>query len=40
MAEIPPKQVEATRTIIFKSFGPKKIEKINIEHRGGVFSQF
>ena len=40
MAEIPPKQVEGTRTIIFKSFGPKKVKKINIEHRGAVLSQF
>ena len=40
MAQIPPKQVEGTRIIIFKNFGPKKVEKINIVHGGGVFAQF
>ena len=40
MAKIPPKQVKGTKTIISKSFGPKKVEKIDIEHWGAVFSQF
>ena len=40
MVQIRPTQVEGTRTIIFKIFGPKKDEKIDIEHRGGVFTQF
>ena len=40
LAQIPPKQVKCTRIIIFKIFGPKKAEKIDIEHGGGVFTQF
>ena len=40
MAQIPAKQVEGTRKIIFKNFGPKKVEKINIVHGGGVFARF
>ena len=40
MAQIPPKQVEGTTTTIFKTFGPKKVQNFEFEHRGGVFTRF